>query len=362
MKSILLRLGFIAFLLCIIISMQYAIANNPDGLDFYITHIFLPLQRKRNLLFNKLPVSIGDILYLLLFLLFLLLFIRSLYFAFTFRKNKMYFGLEFIRMITFILVLYCSFLILWGGNYYRPPLSAKWEYRNTKWDTANLIRLNEFLIEKINETEKNTLVYPDLKALNTQTNLYYHQQFGRHLPQLKVKATALGYLLNYVGVHGYYNPFSGESQFNRFIPDFMHPFVISHEMAHQAGIAAEDDANLIAYIIGVRSRDPAFRYSAYFNLFLYAFSDLKEKDKVLAARLLNKLNEHSRNDLVTLKKMYEKYKSSLRGFSNSLYDEYLILHGQRKGLNSYNEVTHWVFYWEIIAKEKADIYICPLLN
>lgn len=361
MKGIYLRLVLICFLLCVIISVQYAVAHHYGALDFYITHIFLPLQSGRNYLLNRISVSIGDILYVSLFLLFLLLLLRLVYFAFTFRKNKAYFGLELIRVITFLLVLYSAFLILWGGNYYRPPLSAKWDYKRVKWDTAGLIRLNEFLIDKMNETKSDTLAYPDLKTLNTRTNMYYHQQFGRQLPQLKVKATALGYLLNYVGVHGYYNPFSGESQFNRFIPDFMHPFVISHEMAHQAGIAAEDDANLLAYIIGVRSGDPAFRYSAYFNLFLYAFSDLKEKDRVTADRLLSRLNSHSRADLLQLKKMYERYKSSLRGFSNSLYDEYLILHGQRRGLNSYNEVTHWVYYWEFIAEEHAAIQICPAL-
>jgi hypothetical protein len=361
MKGIYLRLAFICFLLCVIISVQYAIANYSGALDFYIVDIFLPLQKWRNSLFNRVSISIGDILYLLLFLLFLLLLIRLVYFGFTFRKNKIYFGLELVRVVTFLLVLYSAFLILWGGNYYRPALSAKWDYKSTKWDTAGLIRLNEFLIEKMNETEDSALVYPDLKTLNVQTNRYYHQQFGRQLPSLKVKATALGYLLNYIGVHGYYNPFSGESQFNRFIPDFMHPFVISHEMAHQAGIAAEDDANLLAYIIGVRSEDPAFRYSAYFNLFLYAFSDLKDRNNLAAGRLLQRLNPQSRKDLLTLKEMYERYKSSLRGFSNSLYDEYLILHGQQKGLNSYNEVTHWVFYWEFMAKEKAAIQICPVL-
>src|SRR5690606_41266297 len=97
-----------------------------------------------------------------------------------------------------------------------------------------------------------------------------------------------------------------ESQFSRFIPPFMHPFVISHEMAHQTGIAAEDDANLVAYLIGVQSDDRAFQYSSYFNLFLYAYGDLKIKDSCRATEILGQLNQQSRMDRETLRAMYRK--------------------------------------------------------
>ena len=359
MKWNYIRLGLIIFLLGSILTMQYALDHNAQFLSFYINHLFLPLQRDRNDIFNKIPLSIGDILYLLLFLLFLLIFIRFVYFAFTYKKNKPDFWTELLRLSTFPLVIYIFFLVFWGGNYSRKALTHNWNLEKIPWNTNTLIDLNKFLIQNLNELNKDSveIVYPKLKELNKLSNKLYRENFGSKIPRLKVKPTSLGYMLNYFGIHGYYNPLSGEAQYNKFILPFMHPFVISHEMAHQLGIAREEDANLMAYIIGVKSNNKAFQYSAYFNLYLYSSGNLEEKDKKMADELYQTLNPKTKQDISDLQAMYKKYRSVLRGLSNSLYDEYLILHGQEKGINSYNDVTKWVYYYEKFnRKDKISIF------
>lgn len=343
------RISLILFLIICIVSLQLALSKSEAFLSFYFHRIFLPFQKFRSALLNKLNFSLGDYLYLFLFLLILLIFIRLVYFAITFKNNKDDFWIEGLRFFTFPLVIYLCFLIFWGGNYNKKPIHEEWKSKEWKWNQEKLIELNDFLILKINETvaENGPFNYEKLKVLNQKSNSYFHQYFDENLPVLKVKVTSLGYFLNYLGIHGYYNPLSGEAQFNKFILPFMHPFVITHEMAHQIGIAREDDANLLAYVLGVKSEDPIYRYSAYFNLFLYANADLKAKNQDLANEFLQKLNPQSMQDIKDLRAMYLRYKSFLRGFSNYLYEEYLILHGQDKGLDSYNQVTEWVYFWEI---------------
>src|ERR1044071_7173753 len=100
--------------------------------------------------------------------------------------------------------------------------------------------------------------------------------------------------MQYLGIQGYYNPFTGEAQVNSALPEFMLPFVVCHEMAHQSGIAAEDDANLLAYAICTSAPDSSFVYSGYFNLWLYTQSKLKQEDSSLAAAMLETLNPASR--------------------------------------------------------------------
>jgi hypothetical protein len=359
MKRIYLRIGFIIFLLLTVVVIQYSLTHSEQALFFYIRHIFEPLQRTRSLLFNKLPASAGDIIYLLLALLLLLIFIRLLFFLVTIRKNKGDFKVELLRFLTLPAVVYFIFLLFWGGNYARKPLSAGWNLQQLKWDSSALVSLNRELVYKMNEEQKLSPRFPDLKTVNKLANGYYHDRYGKRLARLKVKPTSLGYMLNYLGIQGYYNPLSGEAQFNRFIPPFMHPYVVSHEMAHQAGIAAEDDANLLAYIIGAESDNPAFRYSAYFNLFLYAYSDLRSLDSLKAKEIFADLNQQSRNDLDTLRSMNRKYRSRFRGITTSLYDEYLRFHGQRDGIHTYNDVTRWVYFWEHMPKQKAGLAVCP---
>jgi len=359
MKGNHIRLALLSFLTICILVIQFMLDRNEQAMNYYIQNIFLPIQRGRNNLFNRIPISIGDILYLLIFLLLLLLFIRLIYFACTYKKNKPDFWTELLRFFMLPVVVYLAFLVFWGGNYSRKSLTHNWDLEKVAWNTKTLITLNEFLIQKLNEINKDSAVetYPKIKTLNHLSNQFYHEMFGSIIPKLKVKPTSLGYLLSYFGIHGYYNPLSGEAQYNKFILPFMHPFVITHEMAHQVGIAREDDANLMAYIIGVESNNRAYQYSAYFNLYLYSSSDLKEKDKVKAKELYETLNPKSQQDIIDLRAMYRKYNTSLRGFSNSLYDEYLILHGQEKGIGSYNDVSKWVYYWEIFnRKEQLSIF------
>ena len=359
MKSIRLRIGLIAVLIIAVFTIQYALSHSESSLAFYVRNIFTPLQQARSFLFNKLPFSLGDVVYLLLALLGLLLIIRSFYFLFTIKKNKQDLVIEVLRLITLPSVVYLLFLIFWGGNYSRKPLTINWNVDNHKWDSSALISLTRSLVMKMNEEQKQKIVFPKLKTLNKQANKLYHDHFGERIAQLKVKPTSLGYMLNYLGIQGYYNPLSGEAHFNRFIPIFMHPFVVSHEMAHQAGIAAEDDANLLAYVIGTESQDPAFRYSAYFNLFVYAYSDLRTQDSVIANNIYAGLNQQSKNDIDTLRANNRRYRSKFRRFTSSLYDDYLRFHGQRDGIQTYNDVTQWVYIWENGEKQKADLKVCP---
>lgn len=359
MKRIYLRIGLIVFLLLFIITVQYSLHHSESFLVFYIRNIFLPLQSWRSSLLNKVPVSAGDILYLLLALLLLVILIRIGYFLVTFRKNKQDLVVEVLRLIELPLGIYVVFLLFWGGNYARKPLSSHWDLKALNWDTQALISLNDSLVAQMNRELVKPVSFAKFETTNIVANRLYHQRFGNKLPWLMVKPTSLGYMLNYLGIQGYYNPISGEGQFNRFIPVFMHPFVICHEMAHQAGIAAEDDANLLAYVIGAESNIPSFRYSAYFNLFLYAYSDLQVRDSVAAKNVFAALNQQSKNDMDTLRAMNRRYRSKLRGISTSLYDEYLRMHGQQEGINTYSDVTRWVYFREHVAEKKADLVVCP---
>lgn len=354
-----IRIVIIALLLIVIITLHLALAYSRRFLDFYIGYIYLPLQSLRSYLLNKTDISIGDMIYLLLGLFFLLLLLRSVYYAFTYRKNKADLKVELLRLLTFPLAVYLLFLVLWGGNYLRPALSDRWDMNGFNWNKKTLIRLNELLLARLNEESKDVIFFPEDESLNLYLNTAYHDRLCDMLPQLKIKATSLGYMLNYLGIQGYYNPLSGEGQFNRFIPDFMHPFVIAHEMAHQAGIAAEDDANLLAYIICSESDVLPIRYSAHFNLFLYAFSELKITDKAAAKEIFAQLNQTNKEHMEELRKMSRKYRSSFRKMSNTLYDEYLRMHGQTDGIESYSLVTRWAYFWEYTQKRKADLKVCP---
>jgi len=137
----------------------------------------------------------------------------------------------------------------------------------------------------------------------------------------------------------------------------MLPFVICHEMAHQAGIAAEGDANLLAYAVGTTTNDTAFNYSCCLNLWLYTQSRLRFKDSVLAKKMRMQLNPLTLADIDTLRQIRRRYEGDMSRYRGKLYDEYLRMHDQKGGINSYDNVTMSAWAWENKQKRKQDSLI-----
>jgi len=54
---------------------------------------------------------------------------------------------------------------------------------------------------------------------------------------------------------------------NTTTPVFTQPFTTCHEIGHQLGYAKENEANFAGYLSARSSRDPAFLYSVYFDLY-----------------------------------------------------------------------------------------------
>jgi hypothetical protein len=164
--------------------------------------------------------------------------------------------------------------------------------------------------------------------------------------------------MQYMGVQGYYNPWTGEAQVNRFLPPFMLPFVMCHEMAHQSGIAAEDDANLLSYALCTSVPDETFSYSGYFNLWLYTHGRVRMMDSLVAKSIETTINPLTISHRDTLRAIRRKYRSPAGNLSSQFYDGYLRLHNQKGGIDSYAEValTAWAFEQQ---RKKMQLLLIP---
>jgi hypothetical protein len=354
------RLVIAGVLLVFIIGIHIGLDVSVTLLKYYQLYVFLPLQQIRNVILNVVPFSVGDLLYAALIVYLLYLLGQLVFFVLTFKKNRNALLRKGLQLSIYLLGVYLSFLLLWGGNYSRPALTARWDIPSMEWGNEQLCTLAQDLLVQMNDSKYAGIATLDDNALNKILHKNYLARFGNCVPNLQVKATWLGSLLYYMGVQGYYNPFTGEGQFNQSIPAYMHPFVIAHEMAHQAGIAAEDDANLIAYVLCRESEEPALEYSAHFNLFLYVYSELKVRDKEAARDIFEQLSEQSKQHYEELRTLNRRYRGRFRKMSNSLYNEYLRMQGQSDGLETYSYVSRWVYYWYFQKKKKDTLEVCPL--
>ncbi len=327
--------------------------RNEGLMDAYTSYIFIPYQQIRSSVFNGIGISIGDIVYVLLALLLLVSLIRLLFFLIRWPKKKLKLGKLLRRSIISLLLLYLCYFYSWGANYARHPVWAPLQ-GDTSWNRAKLEALNDILVQELNELADDTLVY-SFRKTNAILGAIYKRASDKMLPDLWVKPSLFGDWMFYLGIQGYYNPLTGEAHVAKSLPAFMWPFVIAHEMAHQTGVAAEGEANFIAYVICVKSGDPVLQRSAYLNLFLYANRELSRKDEELAAQKKFALHTSIQALLWELEEHRKKYKSSFSKFSLGIYNWMLQQQGQDKGLRSYADISRLVYLWEAAGEPEIKL-------
>jgi hypothetical protein len=172
----------------------------------------------------------------------------------------------------------CLFYLIWGFSYARPAMEVRlgWEGRD-----AGVEELVELASEQVRAVNAEYLALHGVEDLGSATMAPPDRvPLMKSLESGWVAASELigepgrpsGYgppkpslasgLLNYLGIAGFYFPWTGEANFNNGVPPESLPRVIGHEMAHQRGYAREDEANFMGYLVNALSNDPYSRYSA----------------------------------------------------------------------------------------------------
>ena len=145
--------------------------------------------------------------------------------------------------------------------------------------------------------------------------------------------------MSYTHITGVYTFFTGEANINVNFPDYTIPYTAAHELAHQRGIAREDEANLIAFLVSIRSDDDYILYCAYLNMYEYIASALYKADKELYKEAVSTLDIRVRRELSAYSKFFNKYRESTASkVSDKVNDTYLKAQGT-VGKKSYGMVV-----------------------
>lgn len=328
------------------------LAYFPEWVERYYSNGLFPLfARLQRLLLGWVPFSFGDLLYGFLLLAFLYQLVQLFYGLIRKRFNRVSLA-ELLQRIFFLLLLgYVGFNLLWGLNYNRPPLADRFNMPIHSPTSAELDTLATDLLRGLDRYAR--FVTPAQRdSFNQKKRLFegavdaykhlHSDSFPILYPTPSIKPSLFSYPGNYLGFQGYYNPFTGEAQVNTTIPRFLEPFVTAHEIAHQLGYAREQEANFMAVLACERSTEPAFRYSMYFDLFLYTLGEISLQDTIRARKLLEAAHPQVKTDFNTYRHFMRLHRNPLERVIMWLYDEFLRANNQPNGKYTYNEVVHWV--------------------
>ncbi len=256
-------------------------------------------------------------------------------------------------LISTILVISTIFFSGFGPAYGRKHLSDNLGLEQEPVSAKQLYNTGVILIEEVSEDIKKVEFDPsgasimpyDYDTLKEKVN----EAFGKYAKDADYishfrsnpKAIALSKPMTYTHISGVYTFMTGESNINTNYPDFLVPFTMAHEMAHQRGIAREDEANFVAFLVCIGSDDAYIRYCGYANMLHYINGALSTANTEKSVELYyQKTPIELRKEFAAYSLFFDEYRDSTASeVTGAVNNTFLQSQGQSAGTKSYGLVV-----------------------
>lgn len=343
------KLITIAILVMVIIALSVA-TYFPGFIErFYSQGLFLFFCHILHPVFNIFPFSVGDVFYIILIIYGIYALVKLT--RYLFKKQWKALVILLLRLIVLFQVIYMMFYLFWGLNYFRPPASQRLGLQDTSYTLNDVKAVTIMLIDSVNAC-KTALKAGD--TLQTNRQIYRNAAYAvnsmgssKNFPAIRpgAKSSMLTWVLNYIATSGYYDPFTSEAQINYQMPVFLRPFVACHEMSHQMGFGAEDEADFAGFVTGISSRDRLLRYSAYYEGTAEFMHAISRRDTVMFKQLKTRISKPVLADFKTDRLYWKSFEGKAGTLSGIFYDHFLKANNQPHGIQTYNRMIRLAMAW-----------------
>ncbi len=322
---------------------------SPAFADFLNHRVGSLIRGILALLTNLIPFSLAEYILLCLpLILFLVIRLGLRYYADSWHNVFVFFG----SVLSVAALLLSVFLAGFAPGYRGRPLDQKLglDRRDVSADELyeTALILSEHLNEEISsvvfsvDTDFSVMPY-GYEEMNSRLLTVYNssEELRDFIPHMssRIKPVMLSNAMSYTHITGVYSFFTGEANLNVAFPDYTLPFTAAHELAHQRGIAREDEANFMAFWVCSHSDDPYLRYSAYANLYEYVASALYSASPELYWEAYATLPRAVRMEQRAYSAFFETYRDSAAStVTETVNNAFLTLHGT-PGTKSYGMVV-----------------------
>lgn len=261
-------------------------------------------------------------------------------------------GRFFVMIAAVAVLLFSMFLQTLGIGYHTEPLDRRLAYRETEVNVETLRETAETLVCEVNMLadeitygEDGFSVMPyDLDGMNERLLEAYaplSAQYTFIQPlRSRIKPVMSSRLMSYTHITGVYSFYTGEANLNTHFPDYTLPYTAAHELAHQRGIARENEANFVAFLVALQSEDAYIRYCGYLNMLEYVSGALYDADAAAYVEVMRSLDARVIGELRAYARFFEVFEDSAAAdVSDAVNDAYLKANGSEAGTKSYGLVV-----------------------
>lgn len=260
---------------------------------------------------------------------------------------------QILRVLAVICFLLSAFVLNFSTGYDASPLEEKLKLEvaapteDELYEACAQAAIELFILDREVDAAENGATYMPYTfgEMTDKLNAAYDklcEEYDFISPlDTGVKRIAFSQPLTYTHLSGFYTFWTGEANVNVAYPDFVIVYTTAHEMAHQRGIAREDEANFIAFLACLASDDAYIRYCGYTNMLEYLAKAMYDADpERYKEQLLPFFPKITTDELSAYSRMFSRYSDNIAAdISSAANDAYLKSQGVAEGGKSYGLVV-----------------------
>jgi Protein of unknown function (DUF3810) len=262
--------------------------------------------------------------------------------------RRIRFGWYILRIMQVLALLYSFFYIVWGYNYFRPKIEKRIGWESPKADEMIFKSILDSIIKQtnLNYIPVTLSDYNKIDSLVEDSYSRHFRELGIGYPNgsRRPKTMLLSSFFLKLGVTGYFGPFFNEIHLDYYLLPVDYPFVLAHEKAHQFGITSEAEANLVAFIVCIKSGDIQLKYSGYQSLLFYFLKDAYRMKEY--REYFSQIDQRVLQDMRFRQKYYQGHENKdLSSMQTAVNNAYLKANKIEKGVKNYDQVVSLVISW-----------------
>ena len=262
-------------------------------------------------------------------------------------------GRRAVRMALTVLCVglsvYAGFCLLWGVFYGADSFQDKSGLTARGGTVAELTALTECFArevsaagDQVQRDENGCFAVPRSEIFAEAMSAYdgVVQKFDcLKKPAVMPKAFVSSRGMSYLDFSGFYFPFTGEANLNDESPAAYLPANICHEMAHQQGIATEQECNFVAIMAATSADSAAYRYAGYLMGYVHLANALYRVDQAAWQTIRDSLPDTVRADLRQNSAYWAQFDGLVNTAATKVYDGFLKSNGLTDGVQNYGTVV-----------------------
>ncbi len=277
------------------------------------------------------------------------------------RRNRKGLRTCLYRLTMAALCVLTAFGVLYAPLYERQSVYAALGLSDAKVTQEQVVAAAEYYVEQLNalapRMERDGAGNIRAELSFSQTSRILNEELGKYgdyfnFYGVRAKPVALSVPMSYLGITGIYFPFFAEASVNTNIPPYTLPVTMAHEMAHAKGVSRENEANVTAYAVCIRSEHPYLRYSGLMSATATLLNALPQEEY---ERLYADLDEQVRQEYRNAGEHYKRYEGLIDRISSFFNDLFLKANGVQAGTGSYGQTTGSLvaLYQSLTAEENG---------